>query len=594
MEEPKKICHEQEKNKMVLKLGDGGGIGAVVLLAGALATTAVASAFIVGWNRWKSGEKNQHHQLSPPPTAVSHQSLGHNNPSTEATDVVEAENDTALFVSTECTILDEKPNLEINGGKGDAAYSDEETLCGNIPKKLEISAISVDRFYVPILDENVLFKPESTKNNQDKPVDVEDKQVEGDPVDDEISAVKCEAVETIDADQTVQELQLSEGKTDMCSDREEGDGVHSNELIEEKYNQETLMNIEQNKVGGHCDDGEITKVDKTAGERELDEEKKTNICGTQEPISTESSKAESIASENYGEDGHILQPAVENLLVMENSTTNDDKKECLQVELNAAEEISCNDDEETVCIDNTTPANSQCRDYDEHVHMLNGSSHFTSEIVIADHPKEELLFVEEIAALKEKAASGADDENLDVKEDNPLTQFLDYQQKEYESDSEENDGEEIEVAFETTGGEDEEKVDDIEDESNNMAVEDFADKLDENLEGIGNFSAESNVNFKGMNLDCQEMEGKIEEDKAAREGKYNLHEYNIHRSTENSSIDKYVVELGTQNNPMRKRILIGTFSVVSWISCSWFFGLSFVKLSLIVFLTMVLSKIPGY
>lgn len=476
-------------------------------------------------------------------------------------------------------IQDEKPKLEINSGKGDAAYSDDETLCCNSLKKLESSAISVDRFYVSILDENMQFKPESTKNHQENPVNSEDKQVEGDPVnDEEISAVKYEAVETVDADQTVQELQLSGGKTNISCDQEEGDRVHSNKIIEEKYNQQIQVNIEQNKVGGHCDDEEITKVDKTAGGRELDEGKKTDICSTQEPISTEFSKA----SENYGEDGHILRPTVENLLVMENSTAKDDKKKGLQVELNAAEEIPCNNDEEIVCTDNTTPANSQ----DEHVQMLSGSSLLASEIVIDGDPKEELLFTEEIAALKERA----DDENGDVKEDNPPMLCLDFQQKQYENDSEENDREEIE---ETTGGEEEEEVDDIEDESNNMAGEDFADELDENLERTGCFTAESNVNFKGLNLDNQEMEGKIEEDKSAIEGKYNLHEYNIQNRTENSSIDKYIVELGTQNNPTRKLILIGTVSVVSWISCSWFFGLSFVKICLIVFFTMVLSKIQG-
>ncbi|KAL2535274.1 eukaryotic translation initiation factor 5B-like [Forsythia ovata] len=679
MEEPKKPCLDQEKSKMVIKLG-GGGIGAVVLLAGALATTAVASAFIVGRKRGN----NQHHHLTPPPT-VSHESLnkkekdgdeatkgnqfvlpdssplGHNNLSIGATNMAEAENDTTLFVSTENMISDEKTKL-INGEKGSAAYSVEETFCSNCPKKLESSAISVDRFYVPILDEKVLFKPESTKNNghvpaenlkvteeddaihkniadnnQDKTVNVEEKQAEGDPVDDEeISAIKCEvAVETIDADQTAGELQLSEEKTDICCDQEEGDGVHTNEG---KYNQQIQVNIEENKVGGHCD-GEIAKVDKTAGEIELEEER-TNICGTQEPITTDFSETECIASENYGEDGQkFLQPAVGNLLVIEHGTTNDDKIEGLlpigtnenvlesnlQVELNTAEEIPCNKDEETVCIDNTMPANSQSRDYDEHEktlseQMLNGSSPFVSEIVIDDPPKEELLIAVEIAALKEEAANGEDDGNQDVKEDNPLVQLLDFQQKEYENGSVENAGEEIEVASETIGGEDEEKVDDIEDETNDMAEEDFADKLDENLEGTGDFSAESNeealrtaellqgslMKLQGVNLDYQEMEGKIEEDKAAREGKYNLLEtiegdtaakaveYNILQSTENSSIDKYMMKLGTQYKPTKKIILIGTVSVLSWISCSWFFGLSFVKLCLIVFFTMVLSKIQGY
>ncbi|KAL2510519.1 Uncharacterized protein Adt_16119 [Abeliophyllum distichum] len=684
MEEPKKPCHDQEKNKMVIKLS-GGGIGAVVLLAGALATTAVASAFVVGRKRGN----NQHHHSTPPPT-VSHESLDnkekdgdeatkgsrfvlpdsspleHNNLSIGATKMAEAANDTALFVSTENMISDEKPKLEINCERGSAAYSDKETFCSNYPKKLESSAISVDRFYVPILDEKVLFKPESTKNNghvpaekmkvteeddavhkniadnnQDMTVNVEGKQAEGDPVDDEeIGALKCEeAVETIDADQTSEELQPSEEKTDICCDQEEGDGVHSNGIIEGKYNQQIQVNIEENKVGGHCD-GEIAKVDKTAGEIELEEEEKTNICGTQGSISTGFSETECIASENYGEDGqNFLQPAVGNLLVIEHGTTNDDKIEGLlpigtnenvlesnlQVELKTAEEIPCRKDEETVCIDNTMPANSRSRDYDEHEQtlskqILNASSPFVSEIAIDDPPKGELLLAVEISALKEEAANGEDDGNQDVKEDNPLVQLLDFQQKEHENGSEENAGEEIGVASESIGGEDEEKVDDTEDETNDMAEEDFADKLDENLEGTGDFSAESNeeavwtaellqgslMKLQGVNLDYQEIEGKIEEDKAAREGKYNLHEtiegdttakpveYNIQQSTENSSIDKYMVELGTQYKPTRKILLIGTVSAVSWISCSWFFGLSFVKLCLIVFFTMVLSKIQGY
>ncbi|KAL2501400.1 RING-type E3 ubiquitin transferase [Forsythia ovata] len=151
-----------------------------------------------------------------------------------------------------------------------------------------------------------------------------------------------------------------------------------------------------------------------------------------------------------------------------------------------------------------------------------------------------------------------------------------------------NREEEIEVASKTIGGEDEEKVNNIEDETNDMAEEEFIDKLDENLEGIGYLSAESNeeavwtaellygsfMKLQGVNLDYQEMEGKMEEDKAARVGKYNLHEtiagdtlakaveYNIQQSTENSSIDKYMVELETQNKPTRKIILIETVSQI--------------------------------
>ncbi|KAG8389518.1 hypothetical protein BUALT_Bualt02G0237700 [Buddleja alternifolia] len=114
----------------------------------------------------------------------------------------------------------------------------------------------------------------------------------------------------------------------------------------------------------------------------------------------------------------------------------------------------------------------------------------------------------------------------------------------------------------------------------------------------------------------QEVQGKIQEDKSVnRDSSLKLHkvreeESNPDKSNENftimadssklkkSFIEKYKVDLATvkilHTNSTGRRMIIGILSVLSSLSCSWFFGLSFVKLCLILFFTMVLSEIHGY
>ncbi|KAL6500298.1 hypothetical protein OROHE_025664 [Orobanche hederae] len=67
-------------------------------------------------------------------------------------------------------------------------------------------------------------------------------------------------------------------------------------------------------------------------------------------------------------------------------------------------------------------------------------------------------------------------------------------------------------------------------------------------------------------------------------------------NSEKAFAKKYVAELTVSDdqkyltNPTIRKIVVATLSVVSSLSCSWFFGLSFVKLFVIVLLTMVLSS----
>lgn len=67
---------------------------------------------------------------------------------------------------------------------------------------------------------------------------------------------------------------------------------------------------------------------------------------------------------------------------------------------------------------------------------------------------------------------------------------------------------------------------------------------------------------------------------------------------EKTFIDKYYTgEMGMKKDHLtnlgRRRVAIATFSLLSSLSCSWFFDLSFANLCFVVFLTMLLSEIHG-
>lgn len=80
---------------------------------------------------------------------------------------------------------------------------------------------------------------------------------------------------------------------------------------------------------------------------------------------------------------------------------------------------------------------------------------------------------------------------------------------------------------------------------------------------------------KGMSYDY-EVGGKIQEDYSATKGTF-------------TNKDEVMT-----SNPTRWRVMIWTLSVLSSLSCSWFFDLSSAKLCLVLFLTVFLLEIYGY
>lgn len=77
-----------------------------------------------------------------------------------------------------------------------------------------------------------------------------------------------------------------------------------------------------------------------------------------------------------------------------------------------------------------------------------------------------------------------------------------------------------------------------------------------------------------VKLVSYEVGGKVQEDKAV--------------------VKEYEVEKDEQASSTRLRMIVWTLSVLSSFSCSWFFDLSYAKLSLVVFLTIFLLEIYGY
>ncbi|KAI3449449.1 hypothetical protein Pfo_006114 [Paulownia fortunei] len=173
----------------------------------------------------------------------------------------------------------------------------------------------------------------------------------------------------------------------------------------------------------------------------------------------------------------------------------------------------------------------------------------------------------------------------------------------------------------------------------------LSDEVEEISVGTGDSSMESNseavwpaeslqessMEPQQVKLIDQEVEGKIQEDRPVKKEKHDSkdsqiiggdssfephqvksEESNFQKSSETlptvadssqfpdgkgnseTTFIKYVVELATlkdhPTNSTRRRMLIGTLSVLSSLSCSWFFGLSFVKICLIAFLTIALSS----
>ncbi|KAL2239008.1 UNVERIFIED_CONTAM: hypothetical protein Sindi_1092500 [Sesamum indicum] len=393
MEVPQKTWNHHEKKKMVIKIGGGGGggaVGAVVLLGGALATAALASAFIVGKKGWSSSKDRRRHQ-SPPPEmrkqnaqdeankgqqfVISHV---YDHPSNGTTKEVESDDNSGLLVSKQSSSLDEKPRIEINGGKpGDAADASQETLGSISPKKLEnnaTSAIVEEGFST--LDERLPFEsknmmheselgihitkedfayeiPEKSKNSEQ--IHIEEVGAEREARDD----VKIERINRREACVVTQMQPRGEENPEVCYDQGEievtivdnaVEGVH----IDGKEIEDVTM-VDNAVEGVHIDPKEIevAKVENAVEGDHIDEKKRQNVlekeleelCGDSKEISedareeaiqkteenvgtsTISSLSETIASDVHSEDGEKPLLSVVESPILEHEHVNRDEGE---------------------------------------------------------------------------------------------------------------------------------------------------------------------------------------------------------------------------------------------------------------------------
>lgn len=232
--------------------------------------------------------------------------------------------------------------------------------------------------------------------------------------------------------------------------------------------------------------------------------------------------------------------------------------------------------------------------------------------------------------------------SLELEKNKPKLQFVACQQKGHEDDAERNMGTEVEESSETIDTDIATTKDDLIIETSQNAdkgehyINDYDDEVGEEDLSDETEDSYSSMEPQQVKLIKREGEGKIQEDKSVEEGKHDFHDSKINRkgslselqvkaeaecnSQKNSEIiptmadstqfmdgkgnsektfttEKCVVDVAALNdhstNATRWRVLVWIVFVLSSLSYSWFFGLSFFKLCFIVFFTVVVSKFVG-
>ncbi|GFQ04113.1 hypothetical protein PHJA_002555200 [Phtheirospermum japonicum] len=543
----------QETMKVTMKMG-GGGIGAVVLLGGALATAALASAFVVGRNGRSSGHKSpaareinkQKEEADESDKAqefnVVDQPLNENkNPSSGEIKEVESDSDTAFLVSNQESTLDASLKVEeINDETPDNVCdieTNEQIICSISPKKLETDAISDGSVVIEenfaLLDEKLQYEPqimmhedevtmELTKDKDDNEIPKEsqdpDEQVliedeertESEPTDDyydgEVKETSChEAVE-------VTEKQAKEEETkEVCYDEEEIKVIlEDNNEVEKK----SELDIEK---------------------RELEERHVID-------------NGEMIFSESDSEDGQkAIQPVLESHVIERENVNGDEKKEIVEIikENEFIEGSGEEDDDQMKHVEEKSAKEEECDQSDE------------------------LIIVEKR------------EDPIEVKEDIIPYSML----------KEELISQSLEFVV------DQEKQDENDDVERNMVVE----EIKGSFETVTKENDETALSDDEVRLVDQEMGGKIQEDKAVghdyKDSSFEHHQERPESDFGNDklnsekttfTIKKYAGELASSSSS--RRMMVAILSVMSSLSCSWFFGLSSVELCIIVCLTMVLSS----
>ncbi|XP_022875730.1 uncharacterized protein LOC111394197 [Olea europaea var. sylvestris] len=459
------------------------------------------------------------------------------SPCTGAADVDKIKTVSASFSFTEYLILNEKPIAD-----GDVTVIKEE-------------------FQLPTFDDKLLLEPES-KNKMDKhEVEIELAKEDGSRIDKIMAEDDKNMQENIDGKLNAVEMQFSEEKTKNRHDQEIVSTVSSmpGTTVLENYGEggkELLSVFDSRPIIEH--------------ENVNSDDKEGSL-----PIETVQKSERNEAIEISQIDDGIHNAEVQ--LVEQEECDYPDAE--IQV---CEQKISHNDDEQNT-------ENGHCGDYAKDVQtfsfpILSYPSNIMAEIAIEKDSMNEQLSTEAIGVVVTNVGTSA---NQEMKENSTL-ELVVCQQKEFK-----NAEEEIEEAPETICAgidtleydpimqmsKNEEKGENNDNDNDNDRDEsdedDLTNTIEESSVGTGNSPPESNTECAEESLSELSIDGK------------------------GNSKMTYTVELAEAHNNQptyssRRRILIGALSALSWFSCTWFFGLSFVKLGLIVFLTMILSKIHGY
>ncbi|KAL7151147.1 hypothetical protein ABFS83_04G012000 [Erythranthe nasuta] len=603
--------NNQGKKKMVVKIGgSGGGIGAFVLLGGALATAALVSAFVVGRTGRSSGKDRRQ---NPPPEIKKQNEqdeavLDHQPSDVGAkTEVVEPDTNTEK-VSIQNSAPDQKYRVEeINGGKADE-LDDVEAISDR-------SDITEEGF--PLSDDKL-------------PLD--DDAVEKIPLTSE-DVVSNEISKEIG---NLEQVCIQEEEERETSQEDNGvEGVHIDQIEVQRNARidEIKSNMEEQESKDLCSDNKEIAIESI----------KVDLAA----IGLESSESNSSlvsVSESQSESGvKAFVPLFDSHVIIEHENVDGDEKErALPVEEeDEADEGSQEEQvkyiEEQLVKEDEIPYEN--RGFEDSMH------------------KEELILHEDVEVVEEDGAIEEEDEGIETNEEKEKSmQIVNSQPNEDEDDVEENIAEEIKeelishadvevvkeeianekVVAEMNGNEasmqfvvvDQPKLgkgdyliimETSEDDANckdNIKKINYdedetvlSDEVEETSEGSGDSSMESNseavypvdspqgttVEPREMELLNQEVEGKIQEDKAIKKD-YSQFTGEDSESFEtqkvksfNETFIKKYVKKNRRTYSTRQRMLIGILCALSSLSCSWFFGLSSAELCLVVFLTVVLS-----
>lgn len=572
----------------------GGGIGGVILLGGALATAAIASAFIFGKKRRGGSRDNSHrntHIPQSPPAAVNKKDEAHEKEQLTFLDADKRSSEIAKEIEfkndSQSLVLYEKHGIEIHGVAVCDSETSEQILCSMAPPKRpengEISNGGVSR--LPAREQKTLLPLEI----ENKTVDDAKNQSSGEAAIDEHGITEqCKHLEEVEGegrdDRKIELMgEIHEVKRE---DTEESDGNYVPE-IDLKYSKEGTVVPKSSKDGR---ESSLPVVGSPVSKREnVDDEKQDYL----------SSEAVEIIH-----DGEAIQQVEEDQLKRNEEYLVQEQEKCDELDEEIVPHKGEEEKEDRQCeeniekndyIDNSTPESRQ----------LGVSGKEDVQILAMHLPEFEPISPEELEVSQDDAVNG----EIGVP-------FCQHKGAEYEV--EKNIENEVEDSSETidTGIATVKDQEDIVDGTD--GGDDLSDEAEQNIDGIVDSSSPSNlesvwhaeaiqepsIETQQEKLVNQEIEGKIQEDTTVKRGIHELHPYkNISDNTQiingrcssaKSFIERHMVDLATlkdqsTNSSTRKALLVA-IPVLSSVSCSWFFGLSFDKFCFVVLLTIVLSK----